>query len=237
MNGQGALGQDIDARIAAWLSAVARVPPDGFTPVERFDDVPDQARAESYYWCDSIFRSEVNPHNEALGVRHALHAATDDTPDLLRHELAAGGLELTVTEGRNFVLVQVERSSLDILSLCGPDRAAAARRVAEAIFNTGIESNTVGVPSPSDAVVCPVPDEAPDLEEGTTVSSNPAVDPDLLACWKDRTECGVRGGRLYFLCYKKSSQRAGFANPCQWFEEGGGHRFDGQGGDRRTGVG
>ena len=117
MSAQGHLGQDSDARVAAWLSAVARVPPDGFTPVERFDDVPAQARADSFYWCDSIFRSELNPHNEALGARHAFHAATDDTPDLLRHELAAGGLELTVTEGRNFILVQVERSSLDILSL------------------------------------------------------------------------------------------------------------------------
>ncbi|XYI00111.1 hypothetical protein ACMHYB_10330 [Sorangium sp. So ce1128] len=225
MNAQGHLGQDIEARVAAWLSAVARVPPDGFTPVERFDDVPAQARADSFYWCDSIFRSELNPHNEALGARHAFHAATDDTPDLLRHELTAGGLELTVTEGRNFVLVQVERSSLDVLSLCGPDRAAAVRRVAEALFNTGVESNTVGVPSAAGPVLCPVPREVADLEEGTVLSSNPAADPDLLACWKDRTECGVQGGRLYFLCYKKSSQRAGFANAWQWFD------------DRRAGVG
>ncbi|WP_437837146.1 hypothetical protein [Sorangium sp. So ce1153] len=234
MSAQEHLGQDIGARVAAWLSAVARVPPDGFTPVERFDDVPAQARAESFYWCDSIFRSELNPHNEALGARHAFHAATDDTPDLLRHELAAGGLELAVIEGRNFILVQVERSSLDILSLCGPDRAAAVRRVAEALFNTGVESNTVGVPAAAGLpaagpvagpVRCPVPGEVPDLEEGTVFSSNPAVDPDLLACWKDRTECGVQGGRLYFLCYKKSSQRAGFANASQWFD------------DRRTGVG
>ncbi|XXT21783.1 hypothetical protein WME94_09505 [Sorangium sp. So ce429] len=231
MSAQGHLGQDIDARVAAWLSAVARVPPDGFTPVERFDDVPAQARADSFYWCDAIFRSELNPHNEALGARHAFHAATDDTPDLLRHELAAGGLELTVTEGRNFILVQVERSSLDILSLCGPDRAAAVRRVAEALFNTGVESNTVGVPAAAGPpaagpALCPVPGEVPpDLEEGAVFSSNPAVDPDLLACWKDRTECGVQGGRLYFLCYKKSSQRVGFANAWQWFD------------DRRTGVG
>ncbi|WP_437735522.1 hypothetical protein [Sorangium sp. So ce1335] len=220
MNGRSCLGQEIDARLAAWLAAVARVPPGGFAPVERFDDVPDQARAESYYWCDSIFRSEVNPHNEALGARHALHAATDDTPDLLRHELSAGGLDLTITEGRNFVLVQVERSCLDILSLGGPDRAAAVRRVAEALFNTGITSNTAGVPSPSDAVVCPMPGEVPEVEEGTTFSSNPAADPNFLACWKDRTECGVRGGKLYFLCYKKSAQRAGFENAQQWFEEG-----------------
>ncbi|WP_437652562.1 hypothetical protein [Sorangium sp. So ce1182] len=230
MSTRGNLGQDIEARVAAWLSAVARVPPDGFTPVERFDDVPAQARADSFYWCDSIFRSELNPHNEALGARHAFHAATDDTPDLLRHELAAGGLELTITEGRNFVLVQVERSCLDILSLCGPDRAAAVRRVAEALFNTGVESNTVGVAAAASSptavpVLCPAPGEVPELDEGTVFSSNPAVDPDLLACWKDRTECGVQGGRLYFLCYKKSSQRAGFANAWQWFD------------DRRTGVG
>ncbi|WP_437601139.1 hypothetical protein [Sorangium sp. So ce590] len=223
MNAQECLTQEVGARVAAWLSAVARVAPDGFTPVGRFDEVPAQARADSLYWCDSIFRSELNPHSEAVGARHALHEATDDTPDLLRHEYTAGGLGLTVTEGRNFVLVQVDRASLDILSLCGPDRAAAARRVAEAIFNTGIESNTVGVPMTSGPVGCP--GDMPELEEGMTIASNPAVDPELLACWKDRTECGVQGGRLYFLCYKKSSQRAGFANACQWFD------------DRRTGVG
>ncbi|XXX78940.1 hypothetical protein WMF30_09195 [Sorangium sp. So ce134] len=220
MNAQECLTLEVNAKVAAWLSAVARVPPDGFTPLERFDDVPAQARADSVYWCDSIFRSEFNPHGEASGARHAFHAATDDTPDLLRHEVAAGGLGLTVTEGRNFVLVQVDRASLDILSLCGEDRAAAARRVAGAIFNTGVASNTVGVPMTSGPVGCP--GNMPGLEEGTAFASNPAVDPDLLACWKDRTECGVQGGRLYFLCYKKSSQRAGFANAWQWFDDGGG---------------
>ncbi|KYF90305.1 hypothetical protein BE20_18065 [Sorangium cellulosum] len=223
MNAQECLTHEVDAKVAAWLSAVARVPPGGFAPVARFDDVPAQARADSLYWCDSIFRSELNPHNEAVGARHALHAATDDTPDLLRHEYTAGGLGLTVTEGRNFVLVQVDRASVDILALCGTDRAAAARRVAEAIFNTGIASDTVGVPMTSGPVGCP--GEMPELEEGVTIASNPAVDPERLACWKDRTECGVQDGRLYFLCYKKSSQRAGFANPWQWFE------------DQRTGVG
>ncbi|WP_437799344.1 hypothetical protein [Sorangium sp. So ce693] len=217
--------EDIDARIAGWLAAVARVAPDGFTPVERFEDVPAQARAESFYWCDSIFRDELNPHGEGVRARHAFHAATDDTPDLLRHEYAAGGLGLTVTEGRNFILVQVDRASLDILSLCGPDRAAAVRRVAEALFNTGVESRTVGMPVTSGPAACPDLAGTQELEEGTVVSSNPAVDPDLLTCWKDRTECGVQGGRLYFLCYKKSSQRVGFANAWQWFD------------DRRAGVG
>ncbi|AUX20711.1 uncharacterized protein SOCEGT47_011840 [Sorangium cellulosum] len=30
---------------------------------------------------------------------------------------------------------------------------------------------------------------------------------------------GVQGGRLYFLCYKKSSQLAGYANASQWFDD------------------
>ncbi|WP_437678658.1 hypothetical protein [Sorangium sp. So ce131] len=216
MSAEKILGKDVEARVAAWIAAVGRVPPGGFTPVERAEDLPAQARADSFFWCDTIFRSEANPHNEALGARHALHAATADTPDLVRHEYSAGGLELTVTEGRNFVLVQVDRSSVDILSLCGPDRVDAVRRVADSIFNPG-GAYTL---DPAVPVACPPPGETPVLDEGTGFSSNPAVDPDLLACWRDRTECGVKEGRLYFLCYKKSSQRAGYANASQWFDDG-----------------
>ncbi|AUX20708.1 hypothetical protein SOCEGT47_011810 [Sorangium cellulosum] len=223
MNAEGCLEQDVDARITAWLSAVESVPPDGFTPIERVEDLPPQARADSFFWCDSIFRSELNPYNEGLSARHALHAATGDTPDLLRHEYAAGGLSLTVTEGRNFILIQVDRSCLDILSLGGPDRVAAVRQVAEALFNPGgdalVNPGRQATPARAVPVGCPPPGVTPVVEEGASFSSNPAADPALLAYWTDRTECGVQGGRLYFLCYKKSSQLAGYANASQWFDD------------------
>jgi hypothetical protein len=209
------LGRDAEERLSAWLAAVARVPPEGFTPVERFDEISGPARADSWFWCDSIFAQEVNPHNEALRPRHAFHVATEDTPDLLRHEYSAGGLDLVVTEGRNFMLVQVARGSIDILALCGPDRAAAVRRLEQAIFNGGRGAVLAG---PLGEACAPL-EVPPVIEEGTTFSSNPAADPTLLACWKDRTECGVQGGCLYFLCYKKSAQRAGFENARQWFDD------------------
>jgi hypothetical protein len=221
------LGREVEARLGEWLAAVARVPPEAFTPVERFDDMSGTARADSWFWCDSIFREEVNPHNEAIGCRHAFHLATDDTPDLLRHEYSAGGLDLVVTESRNFVLVQVARSCVDVLALCGPDRAAAIRRLSAAIFAAGGgAAPAVPVTAAGGAAfrgplgdACVPLELPPVIEEGTAFSSNPEADPAVLACWKDRTECGVQGGCLYFLCYKKSSQRAGYENARQWFDE------------------
>lgn len=216
MNMVEALGRDVEARVTAWLAAVARVPPDGFTPVERMEDIADQARADSWFWCDSIFREEANPHGASVSARHAYHLATSDTPDLLRHEYTAVGRKLVVTEGRNFILVEVDRSSLDLLSLCGEDRAAAVREIAGSLFNLGSEVAAMG---PAGGSAC-APLEVPEnLDEGVMFSSNPAADPELLSCWRDRTECGVRGGSLYFLCYKKASQCVGYANPQQWFDD------------------
>lgn len=232
MNAEQCLAKDVDARLAAWLAMVKRVPADAFTPIERIEDMPPQARADSLFWCDSIFRSELNPYNEGVGARHAFHAATDDTPDLLRHEYTAGGLSLLVVEARNFVLIQVDRSCLDILALKSPERIAAIRQVAEVLFNPcgdalmnpGRQQAVQGRAVP---VGCPPPGMTPVVEEGVTFSSNPTVDPALLAYWTDRTECGVLGGRVYFLCYKKSSQLAGYENAWQWFDDWRAQRADG----------
>lgn len=201
------LARDAEARLREWLAAVARVPPEAFTPVESFEQIPGAARADSWFWCDSIFTDELNPHNEALEPRHAFHLATDDTPDLLRHEYTAGGLDLVITESRNFMLVQIARASVDLLALCGSDRDAALRRLAATMFKGERGRDALPRAAP------------PDLCEGATFSSNPAVDPALLTCWNDRTECAIQGGCLVFLLYKKPSQRAGYANAQQWFDE------------------
>jgi hypothetical protein len=213
VSGQEQFQRDVEQRLSGWLAAVRRVPPEGFTEVARLEDICRQVCADSWFWCDAMFTEQANPHSQALGRRHAFHVATEDTPDLLRHEYTVAGLDLAVTESRNFVLVEVARSSLDLLGLAGPDRAAAVRRIAESLFAQAGRAQFVVFSGPAEAC------SLDDIVEGTALCTNPSADPVLLSCWADRMECGIQEGRLYFLCYKKSSQRAGYENAQQWFDD------------------
>ena len=118
-----------------------------------------------------------------------------------------------VTESRNFILVEVAPSSLDVLGLPGEKRVAAIRRVAEALFALR-GSADFAILAGSGEVCAPA-----DIDEGAMLCSDPSVDPALLSCWNERAECGIRHGGLYFLCYKKSGQRAGYENAQQWFDD------------------
>jgi hypothetical protein len=204
MSMHNALRREAGNRVEEWLAMVERVPREAFTEALDFEQISGPARADSWFWSDSIFAEDARPHDAALGCWHGFHVATADIPDLLRHEYKAQGLDLIVTESRNFVLVQVAQSSLNILALSSRDRAAAIERVARLIFRE------------SDAKALTLP---PRIDEGTTFSSNVNADPARLACWNERLEGGIRKGSLYFLCYKKTSQRAGYENAMQWFDD------------------
>jgi len=193
---------------------VERVAPGDFTPIAATAELGEQARAESIYWCDEVFRPEANPH-DAPGARHAYHRAPRGAPDLVRHEYTAGGLALTVIESRSFLLVRVDPGSLDVLALPPPARAAALHDTARAIFRATQAGRPPSFPAPGA------------MEEGARLSTNERADPLLLAGWGDRIEAGVRGGALYFLCYKKAAQRVGFASGERWLG-------DAPGGTRRA---
>jgi hypothetical protein len=189
------------ARITRWLSAVDRASARAFEEIAGPDDIAEQARAESEYWCDEVFSPEANPH-DAKAVRRCAHRAPRGGPDLLRHQYEAAGLAVTVTEGRNFLLIEIDRRSLDLLSLPKERRAGAIRRVARALFR--------GASVPSSRL----PRE---LEEGAHFTTDEGAEPMLLPSWRHRIDGGIRSGRLYFLVYKKVPQRIGFARDDRWF--------------------
>jgi hypothetical protein len=203
---QEALQREAGARIARWLAAVDRAPPGSFTTVADFAAIPEQARAESYYWCDEVLSPDVSPH-DAPGVRHGHRRATGSSPDLICHAYTAKGLGITVIEGRSFLLVEVDRESVDVLALPPAARAAAIHRVAGALLRT---------PRDGRALSFRVPDE---IDEGARFSTDEGADPLLLAAWSDRVEGGVRGGRIFFLCYKKRAQEVGLAGDHRWFDD------------------
>jgi hypothetical protein len=194
-----------NARVARWLAAVDRASPRTFEDVAPGEGVLTQAYAESHYWCDEVFLPIANPH-DAPGARHVAHRASRRAPDLLRHEYTAAGLALTVTEGRNFFVIEVDRTSLDVLALPPARRRGAIRRVARALFR--------GASVPSSRMPFA-------LDEGSRFASDHRAEPMLLASWRDRIDGGIRSGNLYFLVYKKVPQRVGFGCDDRWFDERG----------------
>jgi len=192
-----ALRRDAGARLAGWLAAVEQVHPASWQePAE----LPDQARAESEHWCDEVFAPRANPH-DAESARRAVHRGA---LHLIRYAFAAGGLDLTVIEGRNFLLVRVDRRSLDLLAFPAEARPAAVARAAEAIFRAAPRFR-----------------HCRPIGEGGCFCSDARADPLAIAAWSQRAEGGVKGGELWFAVYKRPSQRLGFAHGGQWFDDTG----------------
>jgi hypothetical protein len=215
------LGHETKERIARWIERVERIPPRAFTDAGRGATLPPEVLAESLYWCDEVFAKEANPH-DAPGARRAVHHRSSSAPDLLRHEYVAAGIGLTVIEGRNFLLVVVDPQSLDVPSLPAGERAAAIHDVAARIFRPpGGRARTKDFVLPSE------------IGEGACFSTSASAEPLLLAAWHERVEGGIRGGRLYFLCYKKTAQQIGFAEEERWFDHARRRRSLGQSASRR----
>jgi hypothetical protein len=199
-----ALQRDAGTIVARWLAEVDEATLASFTALADLAELPAQARAESRYWCDEVLSPDHNPY-DAPGARHGHRRAAGGAQDLLRHAYTAKGLGLTVVEGRNFLLVQVDPRSLDVLALAPPRRAALG----------GGPPRRGGWPPRGRAFRFQVPHA---IDEGARFSTDDTADPLLLAAWSERVEGGIHRGRLYFLCYKKVAQRVGFVGEDGWFD-------------------
>jgi hypothetical protein len=189
----------------SWLAAVDRA--ERYTPVRDLGELPPQALASSGFWCASLFPSCADPHEPALSARVSVHVATADTLDLLKHDYVVNGISVALIEGRNFALLRVARESADVLARASAERTEEIRRIAAAIFG-GVNRHRVWNFELPKAI-----------EEGATFSTDPSANPLLIATWRDRIDGGIRGGCLYFLCYKRVSQIVGFWNAREWFDE------------------
>jgi hypothetical protein len=199
--GDDALTREARARVVRWIDEATRVKDEDFTWCRAFDEVPAAARADSWSFCDRVFTAEASPH-EAPGAQWGFHAGE---LDLVRHECQVRGLDLSVLEGRNFILVEVRFGDRGVLDLPPSERPAAIRRAAQALLRPPYLGGAHALAIPAQ------------VEEGAFFSSDPAVDPALLSRWSQRVDGAVRGGQLYLVCYKKHGQRVGFAHAGQWF--------------------
>jgi hypothetical protein len=190
-----------------WLEYIDEARAEGFEGIERDEDLPGQALADSLYWARALFASGTSPYDTSARVRRAVHRATASAPDLVRHEYEAAGLHLVVTEGRSFALVVVSRADADVLGLSEGDQKSLSARIAAAILH----------PVGTKGGVCfRFPER---IEEGSRFSTNPDADPRLLGVWSDRVDAGIREGALYFLLYKRLPWMMGFGDAFSWLRD------------------
>ncbi len=185
-------------RVEGWLASVEAVSPDDYQPIA-VEQLPEQARADSLFWCDAVFEPEAHPYDASPEASHALHRSRAGSPDLLCHRYRALGLTLRVVESRSFFVVTVVSPRVDRRPPGA--RAAWLRQVGASLFRHGAG------------------EKAPARVLGTCLSpSDPEADPLFLSAWNERLEWGVRHGEPTFVCYKRVAQRLGFLNDCQWFD-------------------
>lgn len=185
-------------RVAAWVAAVERVEREhGWIPVDPAE-IPAHVCADSQYWCDRVLAAGLSPH-DATCARRFVHAGE---ADMLRHDYTAAGMDLTIVESRNSLLVRVSRGSLDLTAIPEADRPAVIARTAAALFRAPLR-------------FC----HCDGVREGELFCTDFTADPALVASWAERADGVVAGGALWFVCYKRVSQLVGFANPSQWFSD------------------
>jgi hypothetical protein len=193
--------------IQGWLGSVDRVPENAYRPIDVRILTETVAGRESLLWSDQFFAAEAHPYLELNRARHSIHAATEDTFDLIRHDYGAAGYSLTVIETINFTQVRIADSAAAILGLSCEEAVTAVQTMVAAILNWMAE----GPPW-----VFQLPQR---LADGVTFSTNPDAHPFGLASWRERADGGIRGGYVYFLCFKKVPEILGYRNSQQWFDE------------------
>ena len=192
--------------ITIWLDVADRVGPADYHSVDDLAAVSGQARADSRHWAHSFFSPAASPH-QAAKVRHSVHLARADTPDLLRHEYAFGGLDLEVIESRSFTLIRIAPAALDVLALPEAERPRAVKRAAESLLHLEGAHHKWDFQLPAL------------LAEGVRFSTNPAADPLGMRHWHERADGGIRRRALYFLCFKKIGQILGYHDVQRWFDD------------------
>lgn len=195
---------DVDL-VEWWLECIDDVPDSGYRDVG-LSGLDGDVRAHSQLWCDDQLAAEASPYVKGRKVRtlaHAGHEGTDTMKvsiDLIRHQYEIDDLPVEVVEGRNFTLIRLAAGK--VLQGTAAARAAEIHRLARKLL---IQPWTFKLPAA--------------IDEGVRFSSNPEVIPHCLPSWTERGDGGVRGGRLWFLCFRVIPDIAGFLSDLQWFPD------------------
>lgn len=218
VNGDEAV-QETDDLIGAWLNMIDRAG-GAWVTVTDLKLLPDARRVQrdSEEWCALFFTAGANPHQADAMPVIAIHRATPETADIIRYDYASGNMRLRLYETVDFVLLRVEQTEVEPLNLHQDKIPAAITRISRILLN-----------KPAPAAPSPVSEEAqtwafqfsPPIQEGSRFSTGASQDPHLMPSWTSRVDGGIRGGRLYFMCFKKRQSGDGrliILNSHHWFD-------------------
>lgn len=203
-----------------WLDVLDRAEARGYEPLVSLRDLGDAkgVENESRAWAARFFSPGASPYVKGTRVVRAVHAATSDTFDVLRHEYTALGLDLAMFETAGFAVLRIVRGGDDILALRPRDRIEAVHEVAERVLATrGVYTGRDMQERPYHwRFLFPA-----GIVEGGAFTTNPDANANWLWSWAERADGGITGGRLYFVLYKQREATDGrivMLNMAHWFD-------------------
>jgi hypothetical protein len=200
--GKGAAMQG-EQLIHMWLNVTDRASAEGYIPIRDFGSLPARVRGDTSLWSEHFLTPSANPQHRKSGVQFGVHLSTRDTPDLLRYEYPLEAWRLTIIESNNFMLI---RAGGVLLNSPQPVLRKSIEAAAAAVLNMSDADH---------AWTFQFPDQ---IEDGAIFSTKPEADPLFLPQWTDRADGGFHKGVLFFLCYKKVLEIAGYEDIKRWFD-------------------
>lgn len=193
--------------LRGWLQGALTRPPAAFAPSAPAWDQLVKYLLESSGACSLFIQHDVDPHRGAPGGAWTAHVAQGEGDlDLLRCEYRAGDLDLVLTEGANFLALEV--------------------RSPVVLNERGIKSlleRVVQLKAPADAGRgrawrLTIPSDVK-LIAGTHRFTNAGAPPvDEVQSRDDRVDVLAIDGRLVLVFYKKIEQLVGFGPDDAWFD-------------------
>ena len=190
--------------VKAWVGPALAQPAASFKPIEKADrerllsaPLEESSGATSFF-----LNPDVDPYRGAKGGVWTVRR----DPDLIRCQYRAGDLACVLTEGANFLCLEV--TTKDALS------PASLRKLVKRVAQLEVKSDGIGQDR---AWKVEVPDGV-DLTKGVHRFGNPGAPPVMLVASRDdRIDVLVADGRVFVVFYKKIEQLVGFA-PDNWLD-------------------
>ncbi len=226
VNGNEAV-EETDDLIGAWLDMIDRAG-GGWVTMPDLKLLPDGQRVQldSERWCALFFKPGADPHGATVMPAVEIHRATPDTADIIRYDYARGNMRLRLYETAVFALLRVEKAEIELLNLSQDKRPEGIASIAATLLNKPAPPGPVPVAAPTWAFVFEGP-----IGEGSRFSTGASQDPHLMPSWTSRVDGGIRGGHLYFMCFKKRRSGDGrviLLNSHHWFDGQAWARYEGR---------
>ena len=188
-----------------WLAGSLQLPDEAFVPVGDLADFLFRPLQESKGSLSVFLQPDVDPHRQPQGVRWQVHAADRGGIDLLRTDYDAHGVQLSLRENVNFVVLRASRLERSLSQANTRD------------YVSGLIQAVVKTAGSNHHWVFELPQDLDARWEGRLISSENAVPLKDLGSRYDRADVLIWQGTVHFIFYKKADQREDFLPDDSWF--------------------